>query len=99
DVFLGHHSHVFHDIEIYKGKLIVYGLGDFVFDLLWDKRLRVSAIIEIDFCNEGPASVRVHPVYIKDDSYPALIPPGLCRKYLCPDVVIGDGGFVELDVT
>ena len=32
DLALGHHSHVFQGFEIYKGKLIAYSLGNFVFD-------------------------------------------------------------------
>jgi poly-gamma-glutamate synthesis protein (capsule biosynthesis protein) len=32
DVWIGHHPHVVQPVESYKGKLIVYSLGDFVFD-------------------------------------------------------------------
>jgi len=32
DLSIGHHSHVFQGFEIYKGKLIAYSLGNFVFD-------------------------------------------------------------------
>jgi poly-gamma-glutamate synthesis protein (capsule biosynthesis protein) len=32
DVWMGHHPHVVQPVEEYKGKLIVYSLGDFVFD-------------------------------------------------------------------
>lgn len=32
DLWLGHHPHVVQPVEEYKGKLIVYSLGDFVFD-------------------------------------------------------------------
>lgn len=31
DAVIGHHSHIIQPIEIYKGKLIAYGLGDFLF--------------------------------------------------------------------
>ncbi len=31
DVIIGHHSHVIQPIEVYRGKLIAYGLGDFLF--------------------------------------------------------------------
>jgi poly-gamma-glutamate synthesis protein (capsule biosynthesis protein) len=32
DLVIGHHPHVIQGIELYKGKLIAYSLGDFVFD-------------------------------------------------------------------
>lgn len=32
DIIIGHHPHVIQDIEIYKGKIIVYSLGNFIFD-------------------------------------------------------------------
>ena len=32
DLIIGHHPHVVQDIEIYKGKLIFYSLGNFIFD-------------------------------------------------------------------
>lgn len=32
DVVVGHHPHVVQDLELYKGKPIVYSLGNFVFD-------------------------------------------------------------------
>jgi poly-gamma-glutamate capsule biosynthesis protein CapA/YwtB (metallophosphatase superfamily) len=42
DVILGHHPHVLQGIEDYKGKLIAYSLGNFVFDLA-DDSIRQSA--------------------------------------------------------
>lgn len=33
DLVVGHHPHVLQPAEIYKGKLIAYSLGDFVFDI------------------------------------------------------------------
>ncbi|MDH7488319.1 MAG: CapA family protein [Anaerolineae bacterium] len=33
DLVVGHHPHVLQPTEVYKGKLIAYSLGDFVFDI------------------------------------------------------------------
>lgn len=33
DLVLGHHAHILKGIEVYKGKAIFYGLGNFAFDL------------------------------------------------------------------
>lgn len=35
DLIIGHHPHVVQNFEIYKGKLIFYSLGNFVFDQYW----------------------------------------------------------------
>ncbi len=32
DIILGHHPHVMQGLEFYKGKIIVYSLGNFIFD-------------------------------------------------------------------
>ncbi len=37
DMVIGHHPHVIEDIEIYKGKPIVYSLGNFIFDQHFSK--------------------------------------------------------------
>lgn len=42
DVILGHHPHVLQGIEDYRGKLIAYSLGNFVFDLA-DETIRQGA--------------------------------------------------------
>lgn len=34
DLVLGHHQHILKAIEVYKGRFIFHGLGNFVFDLL-----------------------------------------------------------------
>jgi len=52
DVILGHHSHVFQPIEIYKNKIIAYSLGNFIFDMDNEKNRR-SAIVEIIIDNDN----------------------------------------------
>ena len=37
DIILGHHSHVFQSIEHYQGKAIAYSLGNFIFDMEYEK--------------------------------------------------------------
>lgn len=41
DMVAGHHSHVLQPIEVYKGKPILYSLGNFVHDLHYGKRHNV----------------------------------------------------------
>lgn len=47
DVVLGHHPHVFQPVENYRGGLIVYSMGDFIFDLFWRRDYIESAIARV----------------------------------------------------
>ena len=57
DMVLSHHPHVIQGVEFYKGKLIAYSLGDFVFDhysrktgeaFILDAKLGPSGIRDVD---------------------------------------------------
>ena len=69
DAIMAHHTHNFSGYEIYKGKPIFYGLGNFIYDwpgkvnTSWNKgfvvRLKISDIIDFEIiplkqCNEQP---------------------------------------------
>ena len=47
DVILGHHAHVIQGYEIYKGRPIIYGFGNFIFDHTYIKSTRKSIIAKI----------------------------------------------------
>lgn len=46
---IGSHPHLFYEIEKRDSFIAAYSLGNFVFDLCWDKRLMNTGILEIDF--------------------------------------------------
>ncbi|MCX7745520.1 MAG: CapA family protein [Clostridia bacterium] len=48
DIILGHHPHQFQGIEIYKGKPIIYSLGNFIFDQN-DPENQEAFILQMDF--------------------------------------------------
>ncbi len=64
DIILGHHPHVLQGIELYKGKLIAYSLGNFVFDNDWNDQCRHAMILLIRAGSDGPISYEVIPTYI-----------------------------------
>jgi poly-gamma-glutamate synthesis protein (capsule biosynthesis protein) len=37
DIIIGHHPHVVQNFEVYNGKIILYSLGNFIFDQYWSK--------------------------------------------------------------
>ena len=65
DIILGHHPHQFHGIEIYKGKPILYSLGNFIFDQN-DPENMETFIIEMNFEGVLLKSLEAVPVRILD---------------------------------
>lgn len=66
DMVLAHHPHVIQGIEFYKGRLIAYSLGDFVFDH-YSRKTGEAFILEADLGPDGTQSAVAVPVYL--DSY------------------------------
>lgn len=72
DVILGHHSHTLQGVEEYKGKLIIYSLGNFVFDLHWDLQTRKTGIFRIHINSEN-IQYDFTPVFINDKYQPQIV--------------------------
>lgn len=66
DLIIGHHPHVLQGVEEYKGKLIFYSLGNFVFDRQLPKGTDESVIIDITVDGGGWKEARVVPVRVED---------------------------------
>lgn len=66
DIILGHHPHVLQGIETYKGKLIAYSLGNFVFDQEWSEDCRRSIILNIVLSRESTVEYQAIPVRLND---------------------------------
>lgn len=65
DAIVASHTHLFQDIEMYKGRYILYGLGNFVFDMEeeWTKS---GAIVKMKIEGKKIAGISVVPMQIKD---------------------------------
>ena len=70
DLIIGHHPHVLRGVERHGRGWIVYSLGNFVCDMLWEEELRETAICECRLTAAGVEDVRLIPVRINDDSQP-----------------------------
>lgn len=64
DLVLGHHPHWVQPVEIYQGKLIVYSLGNFIFDQMWSAETKVGLAGRFSFYNDQLVDVRFLPVKI-----------------------------------
>jgi poly-gamma-glutamate synthesis protein (capsule biosynthesis protein) len=62
-LIIGHHPHVLQGVERYRSGVIVYSLGNFVFDK-WQRNPRETAIFSCDISNHGVSDFSMTPVYI-----------------------------------
>jgi poly-gamma-glutamate synthesis protein (capsule biosynthesis protein) len=85
DVVVGTHAHVPQPMEWYRGKLIAYGLGNFVFSGMTHSELhRTGLMLELDVAPRGVIAHRVVTVRLGEDGAPlihrpaaVLSPPGV----------------------
>lgn len=78
DVILGGHPHVLQSYEIYKGKPIIYSLGNFVFDQTFNPITRNSAIFVIEIGTE--AQINYLPISLDMKNYSPKISTGKDRE-------------------
>lgn len=70
---LGSHPHWVQGVEWYKGKPILYSLGNFVFDQEWSIETKQGMFTEIVVRNKKIARVRLVPVLIEDYNQPHIL--------------------------
>jgi hypothetical protein len=66
-LILGHHPHFVQPVERVGKSLIAYSLGDFLFDLFWDRRMVESALLTVTVGEEGIIDHRLTPVRLDRD--------------------------------
>lgn len=65
DMVLGHHPHVLQGLEVYKGRLIAYSLGNFAFGSL-SRKCRDSIILAVDYDAAGLNRAVLYPVNVNN---------------------------------
>lgn len=73
DMVLGSHPHWIQGIESYKGRLIVYCLGNFIFDQDWSVPTQEGSMLHLYWRGTTLAGVRFVPYRIMDRCQPNLI--------------------------
>jgi len=81
DMVLSHHPHVIQALELYKGKLIAYSLGDFVFDH-YSRKTGEAFILDAELGPHGTGAVRVTPVYLDSNGKPEFVNGAAARTIL-----------------
>lgn len=64
EIVIGHHPHVVQTIEEYRGKLIIYSLGNFIFDQMWSMETRQGMAAMISVTEQKVTSVDFIPILI-----------------------------------
>ncbi len=72
DMVLSHHPHVIQGVEFYKGKLIAYSLGDFVFDH-YSRKTGEAFILDAKLGPNGVRDVVATPVYLNGSGAPGVV--------------------------
>ena len=68
DIIVGHHPHVVQPVESYKGKLILYSLGNFLFDMIWSKNVRIGLAVKVLYDKKTQKlDYQVIPIYLNND--------------------------------
>jgi hypothetical protein len=73
DCILGHHPHTLQGIGVYRGKPILYSMGNFVFDQRQGERME-SAIFELFYKEPGVWQINATPVWIPPDRLGPIYP-------------------------
>lgn len=82
DVVVGGHPHVVQNAELYRGRLIVYSLGNFVFDGFDAPEARQGWLLRLDFDKRGLAAWDTRLAQLDEGGTPSPVPGALtpCGK-------------------
>ncbi|WIG61731.1 MAG: Capsule biosynthesis protein capA [Ktedonobacterales bacterium] len=73
DMVLGNHPHWIQGIETYKGKLIIYSMGNFIFDQDWSRQTLEGMLLHLYWRGTTLVSVRFVPVIDQDRCQPRIM--------------------------
>lgn len=84
DLVIGHHPHVVQNVERYHNGVIVYSLGNFVFDQMWSRKTREGAILKARISKEGVEGIDFIPIVIEDYAQPRIVTGKEAKQVLTP---------------
>lgn len=73
DLIIGNHPHTVQGVEIYKGKLITYAHGNFIFDQTWSQETQEGAVGEYTFYEDKLVNAKFHPIFIGGNYQPYFL--------------------------
>jgi poly-gamma-glutamate synthesis protein (capsule biosynthesis protein) len=75
DLVIGNHPHWVEPVEIYKGKLITYAHGNFIFDQMWSQETREGVVGRYTFYGSQLVRVDYRPLVIDNYAQPRWLDP------------------------
>ena len=75
DIFVGGHAHWPKGIEVYRGKPIFYGVGNFLLDQSWSEETSTGIFAEITLYGDRPVQFRPVPFIMLDYAQPNFLVP------------------------
>ena len=76
DLLIGDHAHWPKGIEVYKGKPIFYGVGNFLLDQSWSEETSTGIFAEITLYGDDVVQARPVPFIVLDYAQPNFLVPG-----------------------
>ena len=73
DLVIGNHPHTVQGVEIYKGKLITYAHGNFIFDQTWSQETQEGVVGEYTFYLSSEASAKEDEVHLVNVKFHPII--------------------------
>lgn len=70
DLIIGNHPHWIEPVQFYKGKLIMYSHGNFVFDQMWSTETRQGVVGKYVFQGKNLIDVQFLPIFIENYGQP-----------------------------
>jgi poly-gamma-glutamate capsule biosynthesis protein CapA/YwtB (metallophosphatase superfamily) len=70
DLILGNHPHWVQAVEVYRGKLIAYAHGNFIFDQMWSRETSLGVVGRYTFYGNRLLAVEYAPIVIEDYARP-----------------------------
>ncbi|MEV6205689.1 CapA family protein [Kitasatospora sp. NPDC051914] len=75
DAVIGGHQHWVQPIEIYRGRPIVHGMGNFVFDMTFSEQVQQAVVVELVHWGTVLKAIRALPVRIGTGGVPRFLDP------------------------
>ena len=82
DLVIGNHPHWVQPLEIYKGKLIVYSQGNFIFDQSWSLKTMQGLSGKFTFFDSLLVDAHFFPVVISPEGRPEIVSFALGRSIM-----------------
>jgi poly-gamma-glutamate capsule biosynthesis protein CapA/YwtB (metallophosphatase superfamily) len=73
DVIWGHHPHWVQPVEKIQGKIVMWSLGNFVFDQGWSEETKKGLAVKLTFDGSNVESVEEMPVYMRETAQPVFV--------------------------